>query len=123
LGFDKSRLQVDATDRSSMVLADTRRLQQALLALLDVVTGSLDPEAPLSITVTRQTPNLWCSIRAPRLDTMAAQDRRSHLTAGHEIDIHYVQAVLKAHAGELRFALADQDATGFDVLLPTSSCT
>jgi K+-sensing histidine kinase KdpD len=126
LGFDKSRLSVVANDRASVVLADTRRLQQALLALVEVVAGATEADAPLSIEVDSHEvdshqANLRCSMRAPRLDTGATPDRRSQLTAGHEIEIHFVEAVLEAHAGQLQFAVADEDATGFDVILPVAS--
>jgi signal transduction histidine kinase len=120
LGFDKARLHLVAGDRTSVVVGDGRRLQQALLALVEVAAATLEEGAPLSIEVARREATLSCSIRAPKLEIAAIQDTRSLLTAGHEIEIHYVETMLKAHAGQLRFAVADPDAIGFDVILPTA---
>lgn len=120
LGVDKSRLHLVAGDRTAAVVGDGRRLQQALLALVEVTAGALEAGAPLSIEVARREATLSCSLRAPKLEAVPIQDTRSQLTAGHEIEIYYVETMLKAHAGELRFVVADPDAIGFDVILPTA---
>jgi len=111
------RLKVVATDRSVVVLADARRLQQALLALVEVAVRSFDEEAPISIEVGRTAAGLSCSFLGPRLE-MAAADKLSQLTAGHDIEMHYVKAVLEAHGGSLSFVGSDAVAMGFEVTLP-----
>jgi signal transduction histidine kinase len=117
------RPSVVVTDRSSAISADLRRLQQALLILLEIARQAFDAEAPMSIAVGRQGAEVVCSIRGPKLG--AASHEKSQLTAGHDIEVHYVNAVLEAHGGSLGFSVSDETAMGFDVKLPalTSSCT
>lgn len=114
---------VVVNDRTAAVSVDPRRLQQALQTLVDVARQSFDAEAPMFIEVGRQDADVMCAIRGPKLG--AASQERSQLTAGHDIEIHYVKAVLKAHGGALGFAMGDEAAMGFDIRLPalTSSCT
>lgn len=123
LGQAACRPSLVARDRSVLVSADPGRLQQALLTLLEVTRQSLDAEAPMSIEVDRQDGQAVCAIRGPKLG--ATCQEKTQLSAGRDIEIHYVQAVLAAHGGALRFAISDETAMGFDVTLPalTSSCT
>jgi signal transduction histidine kinase len=116
------RPSVVVTDRSSAISADLCRLQQALLILLEVARQAFDAEAPMSIEVGRQGADVVCAIRGPKLG--AASQEKSQLTAGHDIEVHYVNAVLEAHGGSLGFSVSDETAMGFDVRLPalTSSC-
>jgi signal transduction histidine kinase len=119
---DGPRPGVVVMDRSSAISADPRRLEQVLRILLEVARQALDPEAPISIEVDRRGAEVVCAIRGPKLG--AVSQERSQLTAGHDIEIHYVNAVLSAHGGALEFAVSDEAAMGFDVKLPalTSSC-
>jgi signal transduction histidine kinase len=119
---DGARPNVVVIDRSSAISADLRRMQEALLILLEVARQSFDAEAPMSIEIGRRGADVLCAIRGPKLG--AASQDKSQLTAGHDIEIHYVQAVIEAHGGALGFVVSDETAMGFDVTLPalTSSC-
>jgi signal transduction histidine kinase len=125
MGASRVRIHAAPGDRALVVSGDANRLQRALQALVNMALHSADPEPPLSIEVRSEGPRLRCSIRVPQsFDASAEQQDR--VTAGHDIEVHYVRAVVAAHEGELHLAAPGQDSAGFDVLLPlalTSSCT
>ncbi len=117
------RPSVIVSDRGDAVSADPGRLEQALLTLLDVARQAFDADAPISVELGRQGANIRCSVRGPKLGT--ASQEKSQLTAGRDVEIHYVRAVLHAHGGTLAIAVDAPTTMGFDVSLPvlTSSCT
>lgn len=118
-----TRPNVIVTDREGAVFADPRRLEQALLTLLDVARQSFDADAPISVEIGRKEANVLCSVRGPKLGT--ASQEKSQLTAGRDVEMHYVRAVLQAHGGTLVLAVDAPTTMGFDVSLPvlTSSRT
>jgi signal transduction histidine kinase len=123
-GVGQVRIHASPADRALVVAGDAQRLERAFQALTNIAVHSAGPQAPLSIDVRLEGERLRCSIRTPQSTDVVAE-QPSRLAAGHDIEIHYVEAVVGAHDGELRLATSAEDM-GFDVLLPlaiTSGCT
>jgi len=117
LAVARDRVQLATPDRSLALHIDARRLGQALSTLVGIV-GVGAEAAPVSVGVLRDGTTVRLRVRVPRGgDTAAEQEAQS--TAGHEIEMHHVRAVIETHGGKLEFT-TDDDGPGFDVVLPAA---
>jgi hypothetical protein len=137
LAFDRTRLQVETASPTLAILADPRRLKSVMLTLLDLA-GAYSPQGPVLVNVCKgqASPTLHCSILVERQGGQvedAGGDGQvgeagqvgevgygevGQLSAGRDVEIHYVRTVLQEHRGELRDALGDTRYVGFEVVLP-----
>jgi K+-sensing histidine kinase KdpD len=122
-GVAKDRIQITSHDPGTDVVADSCRLQQVLLTLLELVATRATESSPLCIDIRTEAATVRCSLRVPRQfpASVAAPPDASQLTAGHDIDVHHARSLIEAHGGELIVAVEEECTLGFDVVLPVSS--
>lgn len=121
LGFERSRLSVALSDASVPALVDARRLQSVMLTLMDVAGQQAEGQA-VRLEVHADGGRLRCAIRVARSQA-AGSDASATITAGHDIEIHYVRAVLAGHGGDLAIIGSEGDAVGFDVIVPVADAS
>jgi hypothetical protein len=112
---------VRVAESSLVVWADPRRLQSAILTLLEVA-GRQVLNGPVRIDALPGPGNAWihCSIVADP-EGAALAGEASRLSPGREIELHYVRAVVEKHRGQLLELGATAEAgAGFRVMLPAS---
>jgi signal transduction histidine kinase len=115
VGVDRARVQIAGPDQTLAFEVDSRRLRQVLTTLVGLLVVGGDT-APVSVGAVRDGLTLRLWIRVPRAGAAVAE-QESHSTAGHEIEMHHVRAVIETHGGTVAF-ITEADSLGFDVALP-----